>query len=596
MTAIEGLRLRLPRRGLPFAAGIAIALLGLVAAYSVLRRVPSTRRSTPVAGLPELGSETRYDTGDADLDAIQALFLPTLVANHKEFTGRLGVVRGFGAGDLYPQVWLRDSATLLPLARYCYDREELTSWIEEHLAAQQPDGGLFDWIARGRPDAFRTWAPQVRELYTADGVVLSADKNTTESDQEASAVCSVYLAYQTVRDPAWLRKPILGRSLIERATSALEYVLAHRRDRTSGLVFGALTADWGDVSPTYPDQRAIYLDGHTPRALSLYASALAAQAARDLSGLYAVLGDSIRAQRWRAEAERLRAAIERDLWQPQRGFYRIHRLLTPALAHGFPPDDDVFAMGGHAVALLAGVGDDERARRIFACAEQRRTEYSLATIAATLLPPYRTGVFQHAAMAQEWQYQNGGQWDWYAGRFVRAEFERGHSERASEHLRALAHRVRVSGGLYEWNERDGTGRGSARYAGSAAALGDAVLHGLFGVSLNADRLDVRLRLGSAGGRLALLEPASGRALVLDERRANNDRLVVEYAGRGDDAGSISVRLPKGAQVREATLDGRAAPFGLETVGEDVFVSLATDWTHHRLVLELTLGHNGAIKR
>ena len=596
MTAIGGLRVRLPRRGLPIAAAIAIALVGFVAAYAMLRRAPSARRVTPAAGLPELGSETRYDTGDVDLDAIQALFLPTLVANHKEFAGRLGGVRGFGAGDLYPQIWLRDSATLLPLARYYYDREELTSWIEEHLAAQQPDGALFDWIARGRPEAFRTWAPQVRELYAADGVVLAADKNTTESDQEASAVCSVYLAYQTVRDPAWLRKPILGHSVIERATSALEYVLAHRRDRTSGLVFGALTADWGDVSPTYADQRAIYLDERTPRAVGLYGSAQAAQAARDLSALYAVLGDSIHAQRWRAEAEHLSAAIERELWQPQRGFYRMHRLLTPALARGFPPDDDVFAMGGHAVALLAGVGDDERARRVFACAEQRRTQYSLATIAATLLPPYRAGVFQHAAMAQEWQYQNGGQWDWYAGRFVRAEFERGRSQRAIEHLRALAHRVRLSGGLYEWNEREGKGRGSARYAGSAAALGDAVLHGLFGVSLNADRLDVRLRLGGAGGRLALLEPASGRALVLDERRATNDRLIVDYAGRGGDAGSLSVRLPESAQVRAATLDGRATPFGLDTVGEDVFVSLPTDWKRHRLVLELTVGHNGAIKR
>lgn len=595
MTAIEGLRLRLPRRGLPAAAAIALGLVVLVAGYTLLRRVPSTRRHPAVASLPELGSETRYATGDADLDGIQDWLLPTLVANHKDFAGRLGVVRGFGAGDLYPQIWLRDSATLLPLARYHYDREELISWIEEHLASQQEDGALFDWIARGRPEVFRAWAPQVREVYAAGGVVLSADKNTTESDQEASAVHAVFLAFQVVRDRAWLRKPILGRSVIERATSALEYVLARRRDRPSGLIFGALTADWGDVSPTYADQRAIYLDERTPRAVGLYSSALVAQAARDLSALHAVLGDALRAQRWRTEAEHLRAAIEAQLWQPQRGFYRMHRLLTPGLARGFPQDDDIFAMGGHAVALLAGVGDDERARQVFTRADDRRIEYSAGTIAFSLLPPYRAGVFQHPAMANEWRYQNGGQWDWFAGRFVRAEFERGYSQRAGEHLRALAQRVRRSGGLYEWNERDGVGRGSARYAGSAAALGDAVVQGLFGVSLSADRLDVRLRLGASPGRLSLLEPASGRAMVLVQQRLANDRLVVEYAGRGTDPGTLSVRLPPRAEVHAAVLDGRAVPFGIETVGEDRFVSLPTDWAHHRLVLEVTLGHTGALK-
>jgi hypothetical protein len=314
-----------------------------------------------------------------------------------------------------------------------------------------------------------------------------------------------------------------------------------------------------------------------------------------LSALHAVLGDAVAAQRWRTEAEHLRAAIEAHLWQPQRGFYRMHRLLTPGLARGFPQDDDIFALGGHAVALLAGVGDDGRARQVLAVVEQRRVENGAATIAACLLPPYRAGVFQHPAMASEWRYQNGGQWDWFAGRFVRAEFERGHSQRAREHLRALAHRVRLSQGVYEWNERDGTGRGSARYAGSAAALGDAVIHGLFGVSLVADRLDVRLRLGSSPGGLTLLEPASGRALVLVQHRLASDRLVVEYAGRGDDPGTLSVRLPERAQVRAVTLDGRTVPFGIETVGEDRFVSLPTDWARHRLVLELTVGHTGALK-
>ena len=55
------------------------------------------------------------------------LIRASLEANRKEFRGRTSLVRGFGAGTLYPQVWLRDSATLIPATRFLYSREHLTS-------------------------------------------------------------------------------------------------------------------------------------------------------------------------------------------------------------------------------------------------------------------------------------------------------------------------------------------------------------------------------------------------------------------------------------------------------------------------------------
>ena len=119
---------------------------------------------------------------------MQDFFRPTLEANRKELRGRTGTVKAFGAGARYPQVWLRDSATLVPLARYHYPAEYLTSWIEEHLANQGADGGLDDWIAAGPPSAFVADAPRAREVFRAGAAVLTADKNTVEADQESSAV------------------------------------------------------------------------------------------------------------------------------------------------------------------------------------------------------------------------------------------------------------------------------------------------------------------------------------------------------------------------------------------------------------------------
>src|SRR6185436_12444780 len=125
---------------------------------------------------------------ERSVDALQQLLLPTLESNRASFRGRTGRVLGFGAGAAYPQVWLRDSATLLPLAVYSEPRERLVSWLEEHLAHQSDDGTLFDWVAAGEAVRFRADAPRVREVYRKDDLVISADRNTTESDQEASAV------------------------------------------------------------------------------------------------------------------------------------------------------------------------------------------------------------------------------------------------------------------------------------------------------------------------------------------------------------------------------------------------------------------------
>ena len=148
-----------------------------------------------------------------------------------------------------------------------------------------------------------------------------------------------------------------------------------------------------------------------------------------------------------------------------------------------PADGDIFALGGNALAALYGIANASRAASIVDVAERRRREHGLSTIGGVLLPPYPAGFFKHPMLSEPFRYQNGGQWDWWAGRFVLAEFERGHAARAMEHLRALAGRAIAAGGLHEWSTRDGKGQGSPRYAGSAAALGTAVLQGVFGLDL-----------------------------------------------------------------------------------------------------------------
>ena len=67
----------------------------------------------------------------------------TLAKNHKTFAAPGGTVKGFGAGEAYPQIWLRDSSWIVPAAAAYYDADVLTSWLDLHLAAAQKNGHDF---------------------------------------------------------------------------------------------------------------------------------------------------------------------------------------------------------------------------------------------------------------------------------------------------------------------------------------------------------------------------------------------------------------------------------------------------------------------
>lgn len=532
----------------------------------------------PAAGEPSEPAQGLIRSAEVDLLRLQDLLPGALLANAKRFPGRLGTVEGFGAGDRYPQIWLRDSATLLPLSRWLASRAALSSWLEEHLAAQAEDGSLNDWIAGGPPEAFREWAPQAREAFRKGELVVSADKNTTETDQETSAVHAAYEVFRATGDVAWLKRPIGGQPLLQRLDRSLRYVLEKRFDKERGLALSALTADWGDVSPVYPDQRAIYLDERTPQVVGLYTNAMLLRAEHELALLGAHAADGPLSAFWWQRAEELRRAARRTFWQPKRGFFRMHVIVTPELARRFPDTSDVFALGGNALALESGLADDEQAASVLKTASARRKRYELGSVAAVLLPPLPRKTFLHPVLRDPWRYQNGGQWDWFAGRLIASAFARGHSEWARTELLAIARRVSRSGGIYEWYSRDGRGQGSPRYAGAAGALAEALLEGLHGVSLGVGRLDLRVRLGPRDGALDLCQPSDGACVAYEQRYERGPRrLRLRVHTNARLFGSLAVLLPAGLDVKSVTRGGQKSAYELESLGEDRYARLEAAW-------------------
>ena len=343
-----------------------------------------------------------------DISVFQHFFDGATESCTVKFPGQTGMVNAFLPGPQYPMVWIRDFATQIPLLRYEYPRDYLTGTVEEILAIQESNGSITDWVSpycRFTDDGvcWKQGAPHARIVYKSATTTLWADKNTIAADQEASMVDAAFQILTITGDRAWLCKLVGGKRILDRLDLALEYLLKNRFDAAHGLVTSGFTVDWGDASPVYPDQRVIYLDQNTPVVAAVYPNAMFVLAARELGSVYTVLGMADRAKYWLNEAELIKANVNKYLWQEDKGFYRMHLTLTPALARGYPDDSDMFAVGGNAAsAVIAGVASDRQAAQIFEVAEKRRREFNITTVAGDVLPPF-SGRFLQGTMGQALQ-------------------------------------------------------------------------------------------------------------------------------------------------------------------------------------------------
>ena len=508
----------------------------------------------------EAGPFTKIDAAVPGFNSLMKLIRITLKHNEVSFEGKTGRVDGFFAGAGYPQIWVRDASTIIPASRYFYPASYMRSWLDELLFFQGPDGSLPDWFdSRGL-----------------------TDKNTVETDQEASAV----QAGRQVRDllgPAWSDRDIRGVRNRERMERALEFVWKDRLDVERGLIQGAHTADWGDVEMEDADQSAIYAGETTRWTADVYDQSMFYEAANDLAREFEDSGARDKARLWRERAGSVRRNADKWLWQEDRGYYRVHSHTGP-WRHALD-EDAIFAMGGNTQAMISGLAgrpEDGKRRRIIEQALARQKEFGVSTISASLLPPYPPGFFKHPALDEPYEYQNGGQWDWFGGKLVLAMFESGFAREAREKLLEIARKSVANGGLYEWDTKDGRGRGSDFYSGSAGSLARALVEGYFGIRISADHLEISPRLGLDFAKVHIYLPAAGRFVAYDYRADSEARTIrLEIGCDMDRDPTIGILNPwlsprseqvsKAARSIEVKVDGKKVPFLIERVGRDEYI-------------------------
>jgi hypothetical protein len=312
--------------------------------------------------------------------------------------------------------------------------------------------------------------------------------------------------------------------------------------------------------------------------------------------MYRALGQVKRSVYWQQQAATVKRNINRFMWQEAKGFYRIHLQLTGD-AQQLIGISDLFAMGGNGLAVLYGVANNRQASRIFDVASRRQSELGFSTIAGVLLPSFPNDFFRHPAVNREYTYQNGGQWDWFAGRFLLAEFERGDARRALTQLSAIAAKAKSNGGLFEWHTRDGKGMGSPNYLGSAGALAAALFQGLFGVYSTANTLDLKIRLGEQSAQVSLYEPATKRMIFYDYKYLPGEaKLLLNYQSNFRGLGRICILLPENAGLHKLLKNGEPGKFTTEPIGKDRYACVVSNWANQRLELHIPTAPKSGIAR
>ncbi len=535
-------------------------------------RLDVTKREWPEDNIPfslDYGKYTKLITSRKEIaDALRIIRL-TLSQNQVTFEGKTGGVQGFSAGIDYPQVWLRDATTIIPASRYYYDLPYLVSWLEEHLAFQKDTGSLEDWIdSKGE-----------------------SDKNTTETDQESSAVQAAYQIFG-ILGPGWLERPVGGQKIITRLDRALSFVLSSRWDERTGLLTGAHTADWGDVDMVDRSQQAIYVDDRTHWTADIYDQSMFYKACLNLSAMMRASGDSERGAFWEEKALSTGKNTDKWLWQEDKGFYRVHIHLDD-LTHEFE-ERDMFAMGGNTEAILSGLAGWEKSRRIIQEALKRQEEFGISTISGTLLPPYPKNFFKHPLCDDPYEYQNGAQWDWFGTRLVTAMFHQGASQTAVQKLSEIIEKNVANRGFFEWDNKDGAGLGSDFFAGTAGGMGRALFEGYFGIELDWNSLSIAPRCGTDSAQVHIYQPANdifvAYAYAYDEP---GDQLSLAYNSNFPDKGLVKIQnvwKQSGGTDRnrksalELRIDGEKKDFFLETIGDEEYIVFESDFLNHTAVL------------
>ena len=374
------------------------------------------------------------------------------------------VKSGFTAGDGYAEVWIRDYNTFITLASSLHEAEQTKENLRVFFRLQGKDGNIVDgFIPKQKAEKSKV---SYEYIYSELEPDYAGHKNTVETDQESSLVQAVYKYIQVTGDQEFLNESIAGISVKKRLAKALEFLMKHRLNKKYGLLWGATTADWGDVQPEHP--WGVVLDENSHLAIDVYDNAMFLVA---LDNYLTMRPD--KEKKWRKIRQTVADKTMQHLWDESHNKFRPHIYLDKSPFAATFDENEIFYHGGTAVAMEANLLSKNQAKVSFDKMIDNVQKSGAPSVGLTLYPTYPAGSFQNKGMGP-YDYQNGGDWTWYGGRIIKQMIKMGFYQEAYKQLLPMLDRVLANEGFYEYYSIDNQPRGSGSFRGSAGVLYDAI--------------------------------------------------------------------------------------------------------------------------
>jgi len=370
---------------------------------------------------------------------------------------------GFNAGSGYQEVWIRDFNTFITYSLKVRPQEEVREVLLRFLYFQGFDGNIIDGYQQiGENENIDYYGRY--ERYDMPGYAFH--KNTVETDQETSLVQAFYKYIVATGDKSILEEMVNGKKAIDRLELAMEFLMKHRYNQTYGLIWGATTADWGDVQPGHP--WGVKLDENSIPAIDIYDNAMFLIAIDN----FLSLSDSD-LKIWKKRYQEIRDNVRKHLWDEKNQKFIPHVYINTRAFPEVADENTIFYHGGTAVAIEAGLLNNQEIKVSLNKMRQNVSDANAQSIGLTLYPVYPENSFMNKGMGP-WSYQNGGDWTWFGARMITALAKNGFAGEAYDELSPMVDRVIANEGFYEWYTVSGEPKGSGLFRGSAGVLLEAI--------------------------------------------------------------------------------------------------------------------------
>ncbi len=375
------------------------------------------------------------------------------------------VKTGFNAGDGYGEVWIRDYNTFITLSAEAHKPEVLKENLRVFFRLQGKDGNIVD----GFIPAQKAKESKVGYDYIFNDLEpnYAGHKNTVETDQESSLVQAVARYITLSGDTAFLSEKVGTKTVAQRLDWSMEFLMNERYDKKHGLIWGATTADWGDVQPEH--DWGVYLTKDTHLAIDIYDNAMFLIALDRLMDLIPA-----KKAKWQPIREAIAGNTMKHLWDEKNQKFIPHVYLNGSPFPASLNENEIYYHGGTAVAIEANLLTKEQIKVSLDKMIDNVKRSGAGTIGLTLYPTYPEGSFKNKGM-YPYGYQNGGDWTWFGGRMIKQLYLNGFKKEAYEQLKPMLKRVIDNKGFYEWYTVDNKPKGSGTFRGEAGVLYDAII-------------------------------------------------------------------------------------------------------------------------